>query len=100
MRLQELCRVQPLNEDWFADDDGNAYFTMQQMKRVYDCVFNRNYELSNLKKTLMNDRNLIVPVERKGVEVELRRGKPVELFQYNKTYYDYYMRNKNLSLRL
>lgn len=99
LRLQ--ARTQPVGRDFFISENNKEMFTMQQIKRMYDLIIDGNLELSNLKKTL-KERNLIKEYTENGKvkKNEKSTTRPAVLFKYDDNWYDYYMENKNLALRL
>lgn len=99
LRLQ--ARTRPVGRDFFISENNKEMFTMQQIKRMYDLIIDGNLELSNLKKTL-KERNLIIEYTEDGKvkKTEKSTTRPAVLFKYDDNWYDYYMENKNLALRL
>lgn len=99
LRLQ--ARTQPVGRDFFISENDKEMFTMQQIKRMYDLIIDGNLEISNLKKTL-KERNLIIEYTENGKvkKNEKSTTRPAVLFKYDDNWYDYYMENKNLALRL
>ena len=99
LRLQ--ARTQPVGRDFFISENDKEMFTMQQIKRMYDLIIDGNLEISNLKKTL-KERNLIIEYTENGKvkKTEKSTTRPAVLFKYDDNWYDYYMENKNLALRL
>lgn len=106
LELRRIGRRQPMGATFFrtiTERDFDVQFSLKQLNRLYELVFDKPLSLPNLKKTLL-DRHLITKVRNNSGEVakssEGTKTRHVELYRFDTEWYDYYTENQNLGLKI
>lgn len=104
--LRRIGRREPLGNDLFRkrtfDGSFEARFTMLDITRLYSLVYDKTLSLPNIKN-ILKDRSLITPVKEGEKDLTTQEGtktRPAVVYRFDPEWYEYYMENQNLGLKL